>query len=560
LIFTNISSNLTGGSFFLVMFPMRNKRCYAGEALHPSSGMKGFSKRRFIAPFVQEPNRYEFRFKLGESEIDNDISGKRRIISMKTGKEYIESLRTMEPVVYAFGEKVKDLPDHPCFRPTINALALTYDLAKERSDLLAAESPFTGTRINRFLHIFKSPDDLVKRAQLGNFLTPRHGACVGARCAGTGALNALFATTYEMDGKLGTDYHKRFLRFLERVQRDDLACSGMVTDAKGDRSLSPGKQSDPDVYVHAIEEKNGGIVVRGAKAHQSGAAIAHENIVVPTTTMGPEEKKFAVAFAIPPDAPGMVHIAEAPASNARRFNGDKRDFGNYNYGVHGSTLVVFNDVFIPRERVFMCGEQEFTGLLVQRFAACQRLATAACKSGHCNLVCGAAAVAAEYNGCGKIGHIRDKITEMFFQSTLAFGTAIAAGYTATRTPSGVYMPDTLMVNAAKLQAVKAVWDASQLACDIAGGVVCTAPAGKDFDNPEIAGYVDKYFKGKADVSTEDRIRIVRLVEYLIGQSSIVPTESVHGAGPSAAQRLMIRASGNLDYLKRCARIMAGIET
>jgi len=158
-----------------------------------------------------------------------------------------------------------------------------------------------------------------------------------------------------------------------------------------------------------------------------------------------------------------------------------------------------------------------------------------------------------------MGHIREKLTEMSFQSTLAFGSAIAAGYMASSTASGVYVPNTLMVNAAKLQAVKAVWDASRLACDIVGGVVCTAPSGKDFDNPEIARYVEKYFKGKAEIPAKERIRIVRLVEYLVGQSSIVPTESMHGAGPPATQRLMIRAATNLDYLKRCARIMAGIE-
>ncbi|MGA2401780.1 MAG: 4-hydroxyphenylacetate 3-hydroxylase N-terminal domain-containing protein [Syntrophobacteraceae bacterium] len=478
---------------------------------------------------------------------------------MKTGKDYIESVQAMKSEVYAFGEKAQSLIDHPCFRPTINALALTYDLAKEQSALMTAESPITGDRVNRFLHICQSPEDLIKRAQFGNFLTPLHGACVGARCAGTGALNTLYATTYEMDEKLGTDYHRRFLKFLKYAQEEDLACSGMVTDAKGDRSLGPAKQADPDVYLHVTEVRDDGIVVRGAKAHQSGAAIAHENIVVPTTTMGPDEEKFAVAFAISPDTPGIVHIAEAPAPNARRFQADERDFGNFRYGVHGSTLVVFNDVFVPRERVFMCGEYTYTGALVQRFASFQRLATAACKSGHCNLLCGAAAVAAEYNGCEKMGHIREKLTEMSFQSTLAFGSAIAAGYMASSTASGVYVPNTLMVNAAKLQAVKAVWDASQLACDIAGGVVCTAPAGKDFDNPEIAGYVEKYFKGKAEIPAKERIRIVRLVEYLVGQSSIIPTESVHGAGPSATQRLMIRAATNLDYLKRCARIMAGIE-
>ena len=438
-------------------------------------------------------------------------------------------------------------------------MALTYDLAKEKSALATADSPFTGGRVNRFLHICQSPEDLIKRAQFGNFLTPLHGACVGARCAGTGALNALYATTYEMDEKLGTDYHRRFLKFLRYVQEEDLACSGMVTDAKGDRSLGPGKQDDPDVYLHVTEVRDDGIVVRGAKAHQSGAAIAHENIVVPTTSMGPDEEKFAVAFAISPDTPGIVHIAEAPAPNARRFHADEMDFGNFRYGVHGSTLVVFNDVFVPRERVFMCGEYACTGALVQRFASFQRLATAACKSGHCNLLCGAAAVAAEYNGCEKIAHIREKLTEMSFQSTLAFGSAIAAGYMASSTPSGVYVPNTLMVNAAKLQAVKAVWEASRLAADIVGGVVSTAPSARDFDNPEIGRYVEKYFKGKAETPAKERIRIVRLVEYLIGQSSIVPTESMHGAGPPATQRLMIRAATNMGYLKRCAKIMAGIE-
>jgi 4-hydroxybutyryl-CoA dehydratase/vinylacetyl-CoA-Delta-isomerase len=478
---------------------------------------------------------------------------------MKTGKDYINSIESMNPIVYAFGDKVDNILEHPCFRPAINAIALTYDLSNEPSDLMTAESPITRTRVSRFLHICQTPEDLIRRTRLGNFLAPQHGACIGARCAGTGALNTLYSSTFEMDQKLGTDYHQRFLRFLEYAQREDLTCSGMVTDAKGDRSLPPSAQEDPDVYLHVTDIRDDGIVVRGAKAHQSGAAIAHENIVIPTTTMGPKEEKFAVAFAIPPDAPGIIHIAEAPGPNARRFIGDEMDFGNYQYGVHGSTLVVFNDVFIPKERVFMCGEYEFTGNMVQTFAAYQRMSTAACKAGHCSLLCGAAALAAEFNGCEKMSHIRDKLTEMSFQATLAFGNAIASGTMATPTKSGVYVPQTLMVNAAKLQAVKAVWDSSRLACDIVGGVVCTAPVKKDFDNPEITEYIEKYFKGKADIPTEDRIRIVRLIEYLIGQSSIVPTESLHGAGPPTTQRLMIRSATHLNAFKQRARVMAGID-
>ncbi|MDH7480306.1 MAG: 4-hydroxyphenylacetate 3-hydroxylase N-terminal domain-containing protein, partial [Syntrophomonadaceae bacterium] len=346
---------------------------------------------------------------------------------MKTAEEYIESIRCMKPVVYAFGERVEDVVEHPCFRPAVNAVALTYELSRDghQDSLMNVRSPFISSKVSRFLHICQSREDLIARAQLGRFMTPRHGACIGARCAGTAALNALYATTCDIDRKMATDYHQRFLRFLEYVQREDLVCSGMVTDAKGDRSLRPSQQPDSDVYLHVTEVRSDGIVVRGAKAHQSGAAIAHENIVVPTTTMGPQEKNYAVAFAIPSNSPGIIHIAEAPAPNARRFSGEEMDFGNYRYGVHGSTLVVFNNVFVPRERVFMCGEYEFTGPLVQRFATFQRLSTASCKSGHCDLVCGAAAVAAEYNGCEKMSHIREKLTEISFQSNLAFGAAVA---------------------------------------------------------------------------------------------------------------------------------------
>ncbi|KJS14753.1 MAG: hypothetical protein VR69_16425 [Peptococcaceae bacterium BRH_c4b] len=481
---------------------------------------------------------------------------------MKTAQEYKDSIREMKPVVYAFGEKVENVVEHPCFSPTLNSIALTYQIAgeKENENIMTVKSPITGKMINRFLHINKSPEDLMKRCELSKFLTPFHGACVGARCVGTGALNTLYTITYDIDKKYGTEYHQRFLKFLEYVQNEDLTCSGMVTDAKGDRSLRPSQQADLDVYLHVTEVREDGIIVRGAKAHQSGAALAHFNLVVPTTSMRENEKEFAVAFAVPPNASGIVHIAEAPAPNARRLaDSDEMDFGNFEYGVHGSTLVVFNDVYIPKEMVFMCGEYEFAGVMAATFGTFQRLASSGCKSGHCDLTYGAAAVAAEYNGCEKMGHIRDKIVEMSFQSALAFGTAIAAGYKAKVTASGVYIPDDLLVNAAKLQASEACWVASKLATEIVGGIVCTAPSQKDFQNLEIAEYVDKYFKAKADVSTENRVRIARLVEYLVGQGSIVPTESAHGGGPAAVQKLGMRQANNLNYLKGRARKMAGIK-
>jgi Aromatic ring hydroxylase len=481
---------------------------------------------------------------------------------MRSAQEYKDSIRAMHPVVYAFGEKVEQVVDHPIFTPTLNSIALTFKMAKEtgNENLMTVKSPFTGKMTNRFLHICQSPEDLIKRGELGKFLTPFHGACVGARCAGTAALNALYVITYDMDGKYGTDYHQRLIKFLEYAQKEDLVCSGAVTDAKGDRGLAPSQQADPDVYLHVVEKRADGIVVRGAKAHQSGAALSNFTLVAPTTSLKENEAEFAIAFAVPPNAPGIVHIAEAPAPNARRLNdSDEMDFGNFEYGVHGSTLMVFEDVFIPKEMVFMCGEYEFAGELAATFGNFQRLATACCKSGHCDLTYGAAAVAAEYNGCEKMSHIRDKIVEISFQSALVYGTAIASGYKAKAHASGVYIPDAFLVNAAKLQAVEAVWLASKLSTEILGGIVCTAPSKKDFQNPDIAKYIDKYFKGKNDISTENRVRISRLVEYLVGQGSIVPTESSHGGGPAAVQKLVIRQTNNLKYFKERAMKMAGIK-
>jgi len=176
---------------------------------------------------------------------------------MKTAQEYKDSIRKLNPVVYAYGKKIEQVADHPTFAPTLNSVALTYRMAKEteNENLMTVKSPFTGKMINRFLHICQSPEDLIKRCELSKFLTPFHGACVGARCVGTAALNTLYALTCDIDRKKRTDYHQRFLKFLSYVQNEDLTCSGMVTDAKGDRSLGPGQQEDPDVYLRVIEER-----------------------------------------------------------------------------------------------------------------------------------------------------------------------------------------------------------------------------------------------------------------------------------------------------------------
>jgi 4-hydroxybutyryl-CoA dehydratase/vinylacetyl-CoA-Delta-isomerase len=226
-------------------------------------------------------------------------------MALRTKQEYFDSIKQLKTELYAMGEKVNDLSAHPCFRPPLEAIGLVYELSgrKEYEDSLTARSPFISDKINRFAHILQEQDDLAKRFRIARFMVHKHGACIGARCVSTGALNSVFAATYDMDRELGTAYHNRFLDFLKFVQKNDLAVCGAMMDVKGDRSLSPGKQPDPDAYLHIVEKRKNGIVVRGAKASISGAAIANEIVVLPCTALQPGEESYAVCFAVPSDVP-----------------------------------------------------------------------------------------------------------------------------------------------------------------------------------------------------------------------------------------------------------------
>ena len=476
---------------------------------------------------------------------------------MKTVKEYIESLRELDLEVYMFGERVKNVVDHPMIRPSMNAVAATYELA--HGDIMTATSHLTGKRINRFTHIHQSITDLVNKSKMGRILGAYTGTCF-QRCVGMDTLNALSMVTYDIDQKCSTEYNKRFLKYLEDVQENDLVCDGAMTDAKGDRSLRPAEQPDPDQYLHVVEEKSDGIIVRGNKLHQTGALNSHEIICMPTRAMREEDKDYAVSFALPSDTKGIIYIYGRQPCDTRKMEGGTIDVGNIYYGGQ-ECMVVFDDVFVPWERVFMYKEYEFTGDLVEKFASYHRQSYA-CKSGIGEVMIGATQAIAEYNGISKAHHVVDKIIEMNHLNETIFCCSLACAYEGHREPSGTYYVNTLLANITKLHVTRIPYELAKMAQEIAGGSVVTMPSEKDLRNPEIGKYVAKYLKGVDGVPVEHRIRMLRLIENLtmgLGAACYLP-ESMHGAGSPMAQKIMIARQVNLTGMKKAAKRLCGIES
>lgn len=479
---------------------------------------------------------------------------------MMTGEQYEQSLRKLNLNVYMFGKKVENVVDDPIIRPSMNAVKLTYELAHkpEYEDLMTATSHLTGKQINRFTHIHQSTDDLIKKTKMGRLLGSLTGCCF-QRCVGMDAMNALSIVTHDIDQKHGTEYNKRFLKYLEFVQENDLTCDGAMTDPKGDRGLPPHKQPDPDMFLHVVEEKEDGIVVRGAKAHQTGAVNSHEIIIMPTISMREEDADYAVSFALPADAQGITYIMGRQSCDTRKLENGTIDRGNSLYGGHES-LVVFDNVFVPWDRIFMYKEAEFAGRLVENFASYHRQSYA-CKAGVGDVLIGATQNIAEFNGAAKASHVKDKIIEMNHLNETLFCGSVACACEGHEEPSGTYLVNTLLANVCKQNVTRFPYEIARLAQDIAGGLMVTLPSEDDFRSPEVGHWLEKYYKGNESVPTEHRMRMLRLIENITMGTAAVGylTESMHGAGSPQAQRIMISRQVNMDQKKKVAKQLCGIE-
>jgi len=346
-----------------------------------------------------------------------------QLSKIKDGQEYIQSLRKRGLKVYLFGELVEEPVDHPMIRPSINAIAETYDLAVKAPELASVVSPFTGERVSRFLHVCTSAEDLVLQNKMQRKLGQNTGTCF-QRCVGMDAFNSLYSVTYEMDEAKGTNYHQKLKDFLTIMHRYNYVVGGAMTDVKGDRSLPPHQQEDPDLFVHISKRTKEGVYITGAKAHQTGCINSHWMLVMPTMRLGEGDKDYAIVGAVPVDAKGITYIYGRQSCDTRSMEGGTIDVGNAQYGGQ-EAMVIFEDVFIPNEYIFMDGEYEYAALLVERFTAYHRRSYV-CKSGVGDVLIGAAAAIAEMNGVPKASHIKDKLVEMTHLNETIYATGIAA--------------------------------------------------------------------------------------------------------------------------------------
>lgn len=430
-------------------------------------------------------------------------------MTLKSGSQYLDSLRLLNPNVFVAGQKIDNVVDNKFFKTSLKEMAKFYDwqINPETRDDFTFDSPLIGEKVGFWTYLRQSPEDLIKMV---NTIKKYNARYFCTMCMGIG-LSVLWAATYDIDQSKGTEYHRRFQNFFKKIQREDLRYCLGVMDPKGDRSLPPSRQADPDLHLRIVDKNEKGIVVRGAKLHTSNAPIMHMFLAMPCRVLSEEDKDYAVSFALPIDAKGLTLItrpAPGPLAPKELESPVSRNIGFV------ESLSVFDDVFVPWENVFMCGEWEFTENLINYFSPYVRLCKGVCTSARIDILAGASALAARCNGTEKAGHIKSKITDMMVASEIGYGCALGSITNSRDHASGITIPDTGISNAGLYHTRLKFVEFMGILQEIAGGIVTTMPVEADYQNQELKPLIDKYLQGKADIPTRERLKILYLVQEL----------------------------------------------
>ncbi|KPV62139.1 MAG: hypothetical protein AOA65_2031 [Candidatus Bathyarchaeota archaeon BA1] len=475
---------------------------------------------------------------------------------MKTPEEFKESLRRMRPNIYKFGELITDVTTHPATRRCVEGHAQIFEAARNPvyEDIVVTTSHLTGKRISRYLSLIRSAEEMMANSRLKRLMFNLTGTCTGGRCVGWTSLNAMWAVTYDMDKELGTHYNKRMREWLVKAEAEDIALAGAMTDPKGDRTLPPSKQKDPDMYLHVVEENDDGVVVRGAKVMIAGVAAANEIFVLPGMRYEEPDEDYAVSFVVPRDIEGLTIVEATHPSDRRELKEEGFDIPTKT-GITQAYLF-FEDVWIPKERVFMFKEYKYTSDVVWDFIMPYRAAIGACVAGQGDVMIGAATLAARANGLSE-GVFRERLIKMVINNETTFGMGIAAAALGKRHPSGVWLCDPLLSNVNKVYVSSLPYETKVMTQDICGGIGETGcmPSSKDFYDERHGKLVQKYLKAAA--SAEARARIARLIEWLTVGAGI--PGCLHGGGSPGGAKHIIWRETNLDRFASLAKSLAGVK-
>jgi 4-hydroxybutyryl-CoA dehydratase/vinylacetyl-CoA-Delta-isomerase len=478
-------------------------------------------------------------------------------MSLRDGKQYIESLRDRREV-YIHGERVEDVTTHPVIRRAIDHGAIDYELDKreELRELLVTRSPTTGNEIRRYFEIPRSVEDLLRRRELIETTTTYGNAIIlFMKEIGTDALNALAMITHQMDRKNGTHYSKRVESYREYLQERDLSMSGAITDAKGDRSLLPSQQAMPYFYLKVLDRNQDGVVVKGLKLHTTSAPITNELIVLPTRAMTEADRDYCIAFGIPVSTKGIKVISRPELENLNWF-----DYPISSGHITLEAMTIFDEVFVPKERIFMDGEWEFAGSLANCFATWHRYTGISYKPPIADMIIGAAQLIAEYNGVGRVSHIRDKITQIIIYAETIRTFTKAAARECVITETGIAYPNPLLCNMGKHYFATHYHESIKALQEIAGGLVVTGPTEADYKNPVTRDYIETYLAGKEGVKTEDRLKVMKLIRDLTatGYAGEGYVGTLHGEGSIEAQKISLYREYDtgrcVDYVKKLLEI------
>jgi 4-hydroxyphenylacetate 3-monooxygenase/4-hydroxybutyryl-CoA dehydratase/vinylacetyl-CoA-Delta-isomerase len=480
-------------------------------------------------------------------------------MALGTYEQYKNRLLNMKPNVYLNGKKVDRSGDW--MRGGLYVMKQTFDCALDPKyeDVCVAASHLNGEPVSRFNHIHRSMDDLLKKQSMTRLLCHRVGGCI-QRCMGVDALNALAVVTYDCDQACGTKYYDRFLKYLAYCQKDDLVHNCAQTDVKGVRGVRPNEQPDPDQYVRIVDVRDDGIIVRGAKICNSNAPYVDEIIVTPSRFMGSKDAAYAVSFALPADWDGLKLMALPGLRHKRvKITAPVSEVGDV------ESMTIFDDVFVPNDRVFMNGLENpdvvrYSGYLALMFAHFHRHSYTGCKAAVSEVIAAQAALVADVNGISKYDHVKEKISHIIGTAELVYAAGQSSAYRAVKFPNGSWVPDEILTNAGRRLAGEEIYNEYAILADLAGGIPASLPTEESYYDPETADLVNKYTRRNPDYSPEETHRIMRMMENKLcdpfeGSQMVA---GVHGGGSPIMETITMMSRYDLEPLKDIAKYLAGI--